>query len=682
MSVKWAGAAGIETTSAVAGREISSVSGTVDIETSLVRDSGKAYRFTPGTTKQIQHNSYSAGQGIHYYRVYLRLVTAPAGQRAWVSIDNSSALKIGVRLGTDRTLQLYNEEDLANIGSASSAINTGEYYRLELKVDSTTLASTVVEARLYAASAEGTLLWNPSGTVNMSVDPNRLSITNRNDANLDFIATDLVIIRDDGTAPNSWAEQGSLVYLRPDGVSGTPQWTRGGTDTGANWSQLTETPPDGVTTYVTSNTSGQIDDYTMAATPAAVGSSDVINWLAIGTWFAISSASGADPDFVTRITYGGNTDESGNLSTQSGGTGYKAYQTGPPLLVFPQVSVDLPGASTTAWTKAALDAVVVGIRESATDTNLVRVSAVWLIFDHKPAINTLVIDDASHAHTAESPALTQHNVLAVQDGAHAHTAETIALVQHNILGIDDAAHGHTAENPTLTAHEASTSLTVQDASHSHTADSLALTQHNILSIQDGAHAHTAETPALTQHNILSIADATHGHQAENISLTQHNVLSIADASHGHQADDLALTQHNVLSIADAAHTHGADALALTQHNVLSLADATHGHQAENVTLTAHEPSGTVLTIADASHGHTAETISLTQHNVLTIADASHAHSADGISLVQHHVLTITDASHSHQAENISLTAHLPGGQGEHKMTMIGIFEGIAIGMET
>ncbi len=518
MTVKWAGAAGLEVTSASANREINSVTGTVDIETSLVRDSGKAYRFTPGATKQIQHNSYSAGQGIHYYRIYFRVQVAPASTRAIVSIDNAAAVKIGVRLSSSLTLQLYNEEDAANIGSASSAINTGEYYRLELKVDSTTLASTAVEARLYAASAEGTLLWNPSGTVNMSVDPNRFSIANRADANLDFIVTDMVIIRDDGTAPNSWAGEGSLVYLRPDGNSGTPQWTRGGTDTGANWSQTNETPPDDVTTYVQSNTNNQVDDYTMAATPAAVGSSDVINWVAVGTRLAVSSTSGNDPDFVSRITAGGNTDESGNVSG-AGSTSYLSYT--PTALVFPMVRVDLPGASTSPWTKSDLDSVVVGMRESFTDTHFVRVSAVWLIFDHKPNVPTLVIQDASHAHTADGIALTQHNVLAVQDAASGHTAETIALVQHNILAIDDAAHGHTAENVTLTAHEPSTQLTIQDATHGHTSDGLDLTQHNVLLIADGAHGHQAENIALTQHNILSIADATHGHQADNISLTAH-----------------------------------------------------------------------------------------------------------------------------------------------------------------
>lgn len=244
----------------------------------------------------------------------------------------------------------------------------------------------------------------------------------------------------------------------------------------------------------------------------------------------------------------------------------------------------------------------------------------------------LVIQDAAHAHTGESPGLVQHNILAVQDASNAHTAEPISLVQHNILAIAAATHGHTADNIVLTYHAPSAQLVIQDASHGHTADIPALTQHNILAIQDAAHGHTADGPVLTQHNILAIADAAHGHTAENISLIQHNILIIQDGAHTHQTDSPGLAQHNILSIADASHAHTAESLGITQHNVLSIADASHGHGADNVTLTAHDPSGMVLTIADASHGHTAESLGLSQHSVLSITDASHGHDADNIVL--------------------------------------------------
>lgn len=359
-----------------------SVTGTPTIESTISRSSGKAFRFAPGANKQCQHNAYRTTQGVTFYRIYLRLVTASSGDANIVLFANSSNNKIGIRMTSGRLLQLFNEEDAAQIGSSSSAINTGEFYRLEIKIDSTTLSSTSVEARLYAAADEATLIWNPSGTANLTADPNRFAIRNANDAALDIVYTDLVIIDGSGAAPNDWAGEGSIVYLRPNAVGDNNAWTRGGTDSGANWSQTEETPPDDVTTYVESNTNNQIDDYNLGATPAAVLSSDVIKWVAPGPRFAISSTTGTDPDCVVRVTAGGNTDESGNISG-AGATTYASYQT-TPVCVFPLVLVDMPGGSTTPFTKADLDATQIGVRETFTDTHLIRVSALWLMFEHKP----------------------------------------------------------------------------------------------------------------------------------------------------------------------------------------------------------------------------------------------------------------------------------------------------------
>ena len=385
MTLRWASAAGLS--SVVAGMEWPSVTGTPTIESSLVRSSGKAFRIGTGETKQMQHNTYSSGPGLKYYRIYFHIVTAPTNTRAFVILSNSANVKIGVRITSARVLQLFNEEDTSQIGSDSSAINTGEYYRLELEVDDTTLSATTVEAQLYAAADEATLLWNPSGTANLTAVPDRFSIRNVNDATLVYCATDFAIIEGDATAPNTWAGEGSIgPYMRPDGAGANTTWARGGADSGANWSQTEEIPPDDATTYVESNTNNQIDDYALDATPSGVASDDLINWVAPGARFAISNTTGGDPDFVLRVTAGGNTDESGNLSG-TGATTYASYRT-TPVCTFPLVLVDMPGGSTTPWTKSDLDSAQIGIRESATDTHFARVSAVWLMYEHKPSAGT------------------------------------------------------------------------------------------------------------------------------------------------------------------------------------------------------------------------------------------------------------------------------------------------------
>ncbi len=228
----------------------------------------------------------------------------------------------------------------------------------------------------------------------------------------------------------------------------------------------------------------------------------------------------------------------------------------------------------------------------------------WVEFEvpDEPA-TLLVIQDATHSHSANNAGLTQHNIIAIQGASHTHAADTIALIQHNILAITAASHAHAAENVVLVAHAPTTLLVVQDASHGHGADNITLTYHAAhynLIIQDGAHSHGADNVSLVQHNTLSIADATHGHTSDNITLTYHAPsgvsLTIADASHTHLSDNVTLTAYPPAPVS------------------LTIADATHGHYADNVTLTAHDLGGAVvLHIADATHVHMADNVVLIVH---------------------------------------------------------------------
>jgi len=131
-----------------------------------------------------------------------------------------------------------------------------------------------------------------------------------------------------------------------------------------------------------------------------------------------------------------------------------------------------------------------------------------------PATN-LVIEDATHSHSADSLALTQVHALAVADAVHSHAADNVALVVN--LNVADAAHGHTADNVTLTEVAGGTDLVVQDGAHVHTADGVALVVE------------------------LAVADATHAHSADNLTVTSDVGLVIQDAAHGHTADSLGLT---------------------------------------------------------------------------------------------------------------------------------------------
>ena len=116
------------------------------------------------STSAIGHVFSTANeQSAYYARFYVYIATAPG---ATVSIchftSNTNAIKAGIRLHSDRTLSLYNFEDSAQIGNASDPLSLSTWYLVELKCDTTTLASTAVEAKLNNTSFA-------SGTINLAL---------------------------------------------------------------------------------------------------------------------------------------------------------------------------------------------------------------------------------------------------------------------------------------------------------------------------------------------------------------------------------------------------------------------------------------------------------------------------------------------------------------------------------
>lgn len=61
----------------------------------------------------------------------------------------------------------------------------------------------------------------------------------------------------------------------------------------------------------------------------------------------------------------------------------------------------------------------------------------------------LTVADATHVHTADSPAITQVHQLAVADATHVHTADVVTLNTATNLVVADATHAHIADSPDL-----------------------------------------------------------------------------------------------------------------------------------------------------------------------------------------------------------------------------------------
>jgi hypothetical protein len=258
---------------------------------------------------------------------------------------------------------------------------------------------------------------------------------------------------------------------------------------------------------------------------------------------------------------------------------------------------------------------------------------------------TLTVADSDHAHTADSPSLTQAYAITVADSDHAQTADSPTLTQAYAIVVADSDHAHTADNITLNVGMV---LVVVDSDHAQTSDSPTLTQAYALTVADSDHAQTADSPTLTQAYAIVVADSDHVQTADNITLSAGLVLAVADSDHAQTADSPTLTQAYAIVVADSDHVQTADNITLSAGLVLAVADSDHAQTVDNLELTQNYS----LSVSDTNHIHTSDNVDLTHNMSLVVFDSDHSHNADNITTIQGYSLLVNDSSHEQTSDVI------------------------------
>lgn len=288
----------------------------------------------------------------------------------------------------------------------------------------------------------------------------------------------------------------------------------------------------------------------------------------------------------------------------------------------------------------------------------------------------LVVADATHGHTVDSPSLTQANTLAVADAAHGHIADSVALSQGFTLDVGQSAHvqeadgldltqsaalsaggsvhGHHADQPALTQ---AGLLDVADSQHGQYADAITLVQANVLAVADSVHAHAADSPVLSQSQLLAVGDSVHAIATEALELTQAHVLAVESAVHAHIADGVDLSTSGSLGVGSSAHGHAVDQPELVQAAILTIGDSVHALVSAQIVLS----QGVVMAIEDAIHAHVSDGVTLSHGAVLAVASAVHLQAAGAIDLTQATTIVVSDSVHALVSQQINLL--MPGGLG-------------------
>ncbi len=385
---------GAELNSTTTDMEVSGTSGTFSISSGTVRSGTYSYRTNPTSSTGTFFKTWanSAQNNKFWFRTYLRIATTPNQTTGVFQIGTGSTVRIGVRLTTGPKLQLFNETGTpAQIGSDSSTLSTATWYRVEVAIDDTTSTTTATELRLDGVSVAST----NSTNIGTSVGIDRLTWGATTASTTTDLFFDDLAINDSTNRSDNWPGDGKIVHIVANAAGDNTTWTRGGTDTGANYSQTNEIPPDDDTTYVATQTNNNIDDYNInSSTSAGIGSGDLIKLVSVGVRIRTCGTTGAATCFAigsSDINYrvrlkaaaAGTTDDSGDVGIARNNSNYLTNDDDTAKLN-KLTDYVLPGTTTTKWTATNIDSAQIGVKD--TDGNGIgwRVSAVWLQVEYVP----------------------------------------------------------------------------------------------------------------------------------------------------------------------------------------------------------------------------------------------------------------------------------------------------------
>lgn len=236
--------------------------------------------------------------------------------------------------------------NLTLIGTSATSILANTWTHIEVHVITATGATGTAEVRINGASvisvATVRTAQTNANTTGFGLCFTRMTTTITGTAGTYVAFDDLRVNDTAGTVNNTWCGDENIIMLKPNAAGDLTQFTRGGTDSGSNFGQVDELPPNDLTDYVYDSVVGHTDLYnTTTATIVSVSAVEVV-----ARAFNVDG-SGGSLNLVTKTAAG---QSDGTAQTVTGVPSYfkRLLETDP--------------ADSGAWTQAKIDALQVGVK--------------------------------------------------------------------------------------------------------------------------------------------------------------------------------------------------------------------------------------------------------------------------------------------------------------------------------
>ena len=364
--------------------EWDSVTGTLDISTATKRSgdaSGRVQSLSSGTEESVtQTFASSNGNGPYFFRTYLNIATFPATNtenrvfefkdsggtaRAYLTLANSSD-------GTTQTLKLYDED--GQVGSASSDLATSQWYRVEVKYDSSgTGATDTVEARIDGTNFATSLTRDLTNGVTQIVLGGNLNGEAQTTG--EWFFDDVALNQNSGSVQNGYPGEGKIVHLRPNANGDATAWT-------GTYADIDDTDPDEATTRAYISTVNSIEEAGITdSSTAGIGSNDTISLVSVGARFNTSASATMVFNVRLKDTSNAPVMKSGQI-VSTGTTWYTNKNAAP--RPYPITAYTRPFRSS-SWTVSDLDSAQIGVQETVDTTSNIQVTALWALVEYQPA---------------------------------------------------------------------------------------------------------------------------------------------------------------------------------------------------------------------------------------------------------------------------------------------------------
>ena len=363
---------GFELNSLAAGVEINNTITNGSIVTSPVNSGTYSWRNNPSGTivKFTQSFDTSANKTI-FLRLYLRIATQPAiNSLLLVSADDISInanFRIRFSGSGIRIMDSVNTQQGSDV-----SLNTGQWYRIEVKCFSNSTTGTL-DLLVDGVSMVSTTSNNTGGFSFQQIQfGSGATLTH------DYCVDDIAINDANGSFQNSYPGAGNIIHLHPGGVGDSTQWVRGGTDSGANWSQVNEVTPNDATNFVNDVILNESDFYSVVTSGIPAGST--INVVSVGVRFNNDTADviTAFKVQIKKVT-GGTISQSPSITPNS--TTWKTNAPASPN-AYPITLYQDPDSSN--WTVGTVNSMQIGQQSSLIGVFKNQVSTIWALVDYIP----------------------------------------------------------------------------------------------------------------------------------------------------------------------------------------------------------------------------------------------------------------------------------------------------------